>query len=237
MATFFCISTMLHDRPFTKYILFALLLVVIDQVVKLVVKLNMQLGEKIVVIDGFFSFLFVENEGAAFGMTFSSLTGTMDPITAKLLLTLLSLVLVALIIWYLYKIRNWDTLLPFFVAMILGGALGNIIDRVFYGVLFDSINYYEGGLLFGRVVDMFAFDLYNFTMPDWVPGLGGSRQSTPIWNVADMFIFVGIAVILLFQKRLFPEEETHGAKSDAKPAPQTTPAPDTKPASNQATQP
>ncbi len=211
---------MLQERPFAKYLLFAGLLVLIDQVVKLVVKLNMELGERIVVIDGFFSFLFVENEGAAFGMTFSSLTGTMDPITGKLLLTLLSLALVSLIIWYLFKIRHWDTWLPFFVAMILGGALGNIIDRVFYGVFFDHMNHYEGGLLYGRVVDMFAFDLYNFDVPDWVPLIGGTHQSTPIWNVADMFIFVGIIVIIIFQKRLFPEE-------DAPPA--VPPAPDKRP--------
>jgi signal peptidase II len=103
---------------------------------------------------------------------------------------------------------------------VLGGAIGNIIDRVFYGVWFAALNpdTYPNALFYGRVVDMFYFDLWDFRWPDWVPLVGGSQTSTPIFNLADAAISVGIVVILIFQKRLF---DIGGVRQ--KPTPNTPP--------------
>jgi signal peptidase II len=193
-------------KPFYKYLLLAFGLVGIDQVVKMLVKLNMAEHESIPVFGSFFQIYFIENKGAAFGLTISKLLApivTISEDTGKIILTVFSLILVGFIFNYLRAVARQKGMLPVLVAMILGGALGNIIDRVFYGAWFAGINSYEGGLLHGRVVDMFFFDLWNFRWPAWVPGWGGGFTSTPIFNFADACISVGIVAILIFQKRLF----------------------------------
>lgn len=196
------------SRP-QRYLLFALLIIVVDQAVKLLVKLNMQQGQgdAIGIIPGFFQIYFIENKGAAFGVTISSLLSpVMDisEVTGKIILTVLSLLLMAFIARYLLRVAHYGNKLPVYVALILGGALGNIIDRVFYGVWFNSINDYEGGWFMGRVVDMFYFDIYNGPVAEWVPLLGGSHLFLwPIFNIADTAISVGILGILIWQKKLF----------------------------------
>ncbi|MDX2063505.1 MAG: signal peptidase II [Bacteroidia bacterium] len=214
-------------KPLGKYLLVVLAVIAIDQSVKLAVKLNMALYEGIPVLGTFFQIYFIENDGAAFGLTITRLLSpivTLSDATGKLILTLFSILLVGLIGRYLYTIRHHRTGLPFWVALILGGALGNIIDRVFYGVWFAELNpeSYPNALFYGRVVDMFAFDLWRFTWPDWVPGVGGQATSTPVFNVADAAISVGIVVLLVFQRRFF----------EAKPA-----APGASSAANDATAP
>lgn len=214
-------------NPRLKYFLIAALIVLIDQIVKVVVKLNMEPNEEINLIGNLFKLHFIENKGAAFGITVSHLAGLfgadLSGEIGKLILSLFSIVAVSVIAYMLYKVASLPTKLPFFVAMILGGAVGNIIDRVFYGVIFKSINStymepfnYEGGLFHGRVVDMFFFDAWSGFLPDYIPVFGNAYLSLwPIFNVADAAISVGIVSILIFQKRFFALIEKNEA------APQT----------------
>lgn len=202
-------------NPRLKYFLIAALIVLIDQVVKVAVKLNMEPNEEINLIGNLFKLHFIENKGAAFGIGVSHLVGLfgtdLPEDTGKLILSLFSIAAVSVIGYMLYKVSSLPTKLPFFVAMILGGAVGNIIDRVFYGMIFKSINAsymepfnYEGGLFHGRVVDMFFFDAWSGFLPDYIPFFGNAYLSLwPIFNVADAAISIGIICILLFQKRFF----------------------------------
>ncbi len=197
-----------------KLIGIVLSVVILDQLTKLVVKWNMHLGEEIKIIGDFFKIHFTENPGAAFGVTLSNLfLGAITEETAKALLSVLSVFLVGGIVYYLYKIKDQKTNLPYWVALILGGAIGNIIDRLFYGIWFAKMNDYEGGFLHGRVVDMFYFDIYQGILPDWIPIWGGTYMALwPIFNIADTAISVGIVAIIVFQKSLFPEENSLDAE-------------------------
>lgn len=207
-------------KPLTKYLLIALAAVVVDQAVKLVVKLNMQLGDEFSVVGQLFKIHFVENPGAAFGVTFTDMFGLGDT-TAKLLLTLFSYLLTGVIFFYLRSVIHYRTALPVLMALILGGAVGNLIDRTFYGVWFAALNDYEGGLMHGRVVDMFYLDLWQGVVPEWVPIMGGRYYSLwPIFNIADACISCSIVVLLLFQRRLFQlEPQATGQGSVATAAP------------------
>lgn len=197
-----------------RYFLIAAAVVIIDQIIKVVVKLNMEPGSPgaIPVIDGFFSIFFVENNGAAFGLTLGNIvTGivqvfnpdyVMPEDTSKLLLSLFSLVAAGGIGWYLHVVSRHRSAMPLFVSLILGGALGNIVDRIFYGAWFAGLNDYEGGIFYGRVVDFIYFDLGDWDIPSWVPIWGGSVYPMfPIFNIADIAISVGICTLIVFQGR------------------------------------
>ncbi|HEX2899922.1 MAG TPA: signal peptidase II [Bacteroidia bacterium] len=190
-------------RLFYEYRFFwcAFLVVLIDQVVKLVVKFSMVPYEEVKVAGDFFRINYIENKGAAFGLTISDLLQkigvTLGDETAKLVLTLFSILAVMVIIYLLQSVRNARTSLPYFLSFILGGAVGNIIDRVFYGVWFAGINDYEGGLLHGRVVDMFYINLVHGEV------FGMELNLLPVFNVADAAITVGIVAIIIFQRRFF----------------------------------
>jgi signal peptidase II len=109
-------------------------------------------------------------------------------------------------VYVLYKSSGVGNRLPLYIALILGGAVGNIIDRVFYGMLFESINRYEGGLMFGQVVDMFFLDIYQGPLPEWLPIWGGSDiYLWPVFNIADAAIFCGIVAILFNQNVYFSD--------------------------------
>lgn len=195
-----------------KFFLISFIVIVIDQVTKLIVKLNMQLGEEILVLGDFFKIHFIENKGAAFGLTVGNIFNTfgvaMTEETSKLILSIFSIIAVVFIGYFLYKLSDHRSPLPYYVALIFGGALGNIIDRTFYGLFFSDINSYEGGLFHGRVVDMFYFDIWYGTVPNWVPLIGGELYSLwPIFNIADSAISIGIVVILFFQGRFFNMDE------------------------------
>lgn len=175
-----------------------------------------------------FRIYFIENEGMAFGVSFWGTTG-------KILLTLLRIAAVVFIIIYLRKLRQRKAHagLVFSMTLILAGAVGNIIDSVFYGQLFSESIWPStipaeflpagGGyapLLQGKVVDMFFFPLIKGQFPDWLPIVGGDSFLffRPVFNLADSYITVGVAIILLFQKRFFPKKstaETTASTSDA----------------------
>lgn len=214
-------------RHFADYKFFwaAFGVVLIDQMVKLVVKFSMHPYEEVKVVGNLVRINFIENKGAAFGLTVSDLLAKigipLDEETSKLVLTMFSILAVVVIIYLIQQVRHTKTSLPYFLAMILGGALGNIIDRVFYGVWFAGINDYEGGLLHGRVVDMFYVNLIHGKF------LGMEMDLLPVFNVADGAIATGIIAIILFQRRFFrygqsettetnPQEEQSG-KSEISP--------------------
>ena len=179
-----------------------LLALVIDQVIKVVVKTNMQLGDSIPVFGDWFKILFVENNGMAFGME----------IFNKIFLTGFRIVAVAFLGYVLYRLLKNDKY-PFgfilCVAMVLAGALGNIIDCLFYGEIFTSsygriaefVPWGEGYGTFmqGRVVDMFYFPL--FTWPEQLPMIGGNIFFAPVFNFADACISCSVVALFVFYRK------------------------------------
>lgn len=197
-----------------KLLILGVILVVIDQVIKILVKTNMQIGEHFSVIGNWFQIFFIENEGMAFGMKFGGAVG-------KFLLSFFRIALSgALCLWIASLVRkSVDSegklaLLPdgkpvvptgvlVGLTLITAGAFGNIIDSLFYGVIFDY-----APLMFGRVVDMFYFPLIDTTWPAWVPFVGGERLLffAPVFNFADSCVTVGAFYLILFQNRFFTRE-------------------------------
>ncbi|MEM6766561.1 MAG: signal peptidase II [Bacteroidota bacterium] len=192
-----------------KYFLISLSIIVLDQVIKFIVKLNMELREEIKVVGDVVKIHFIENKGAAFGLTVTNLAQglgfDMSEDTGKLILSLFSIVAVIAIGVVLYRMADHKSPLPIFVALIFGGAMGNIIDRTFYGVWFSHMNNYDGGLFHGRVVDMFYFDIWSGYLPEFLGG--GYYNLWPIFNIADSAISVGIVIILIFQGKFFKMDE------------------------------
>lgn len=189
-----------------KYFVFALLLILIDQTIKLwmhFVVLPGHFGE-IEIIPGFFKLHYVLNRGMAFGMELGGEYG-------KLALTLFRLVAMFGISWYVVYLHRLKSTPGFIysVAAILAGAIGNLIDSIFYGVLLDNAPFDAPFPWFnGQVIDMFyAIGLDGF-WPEWVPFLGGTYNSTPIFNFADACIFCGVVSIIIWQKSFFAEENT-----------------------------
>lgn len=181
------------------------LLLVTDQVIKLLVKTNMTLHESIE-IASWFKILFIENNGMAFGMEIGS----------KVVLSLFRIVAVVFICWYLRKLVRQGTVRVGYmvcVAMVLAGAAGNIFDSLFYGQIFSASTPYtlselvpfgEGyaPVLMGKVVDMFYFPLIVTTWPDWMPVVGGEEFIffSPVFNFADSCVSVGVVAAMLFYR-------------------------------------
>ncbi|MEN7547053.1 lipoprotein signal peptidase [Rapidithrix thailandica] len=194
---------------YLKFYLLAIGIICLDQVVKLVIHNTMELGEEIPIFGNWFKLHYTLNEGMAFGIKFGSEYG-------KLALTLFRVVAMFGIGYYIYLLvkKQVHTGFVWCVTMILGGAVGNVIDSTFYGVMLDNAPVVENHPLFypwfhGQVIDMFYFDIWQGYLPEW---LGGGYYSLwPIFNIADASIFVGVAFILIFQKRFFPDEKNKNA--------------------------
>ena len=197
--------------------IFIVLLLLVDQAIKFAVKLNMTIGESIPVFGDWFQICFIENNGMAFGMQFGGSVG-------KLALSLFRVVLIGAIIVYLRKlVRKNETPTGVLVglSLVLVGALGNVIDCLFYGEIFSASTYTKvaqlfppdggyTGLLYGKVVDMFYFPIINTTWPDWMPYCGGEEFIffRPVFNFADACISVSVIYMLIFQRDFFAQEET-----------------------------
>ncbi|MFJ1350866.1 lipoprotein signal peptidase [Capnocytophaga canimorsus] len=191
--------------------LIILVVLIIDQWSKIYIKTHFKLNDYVEVFS-WFKILFIENEGAAWG---TKIPGTYG----KLALTLFRIVAVVGIgYWLIQSIKKQrPTILIISISLILAGALGNIIDSVFYGVVFDhsygnvatlfSENPY-GTLLHGKVVDMFYFPLIDTKLPEWLPFWGGKnfRFFEPVFNVADAAISIAVGLLLVFNKKAFPKE-------------------------------
>ncbi|MGJ8760001.1 MAG: lipoprotein signal peptidase [Polaribacter sp.] len=193
-------------------ILIIFIAIILDQVIKIYVKTHFILGEEVVVFD-WFRIHFTENNGMAMGFEFGGKGG-------KLFLTLFRLIAVSGIIYWLIqnikkKVHNAVIIA---IALIFSGAVGNIIDSVFYGIIFDGSKHKiatlfadkpYGELFHGRVVDMFYFPLWQGVLPDWIPVMGGEMFTffQYIFNPADAFISIGVALLFIFSKQAFPKEE------------------------------
>lgn len=193
-------------------ILIVISAIIIDQITKIYVKTNFFLGEEVVVFD-WFRLHFTENNGMAMGFEFGGKSG-------KLFLTLFRIVAIGALIYWLKNTiqRPASKVVIIAIALILSGAIGNIIDSVFYGIIFDTPNHGVaslfpaepyGELFYGKVVDMFYFPLFEGTLPNWLPIIGGDyfKFFNYIFNPADAFISVGVALLFIYSKQAFPKED------------------------------
>lgn len=203
----------MKKRLMTSYLWLAIILLVIDQATKLVVKMNFKLGDFVEVTD-WFQIRFVENNGMAFGFEFGGEWG-------KILLNVIRIVAIVLIFGFLKKTITRNTIhytsrpLRMAWTFILAGAAGNVLDSAFYGTLFTEsygqvaeflpeVGY--APMFFGKVVDMLYFPLIDTILPDWVPFKGGERFTffDPVFNMADVFISTGVGIMLVWNKQCFP---------------------------------
>jgi len=186
------------------YYLIVLLVIVLDQVSKMAVYFNMTLNESIPVLGTWFRLHYILNEGMAFGITLDNEYG-------KLFLSLFRIIAIAILVYFFRgQIKEKaNKFLLISLALIIGGAIGNGIDSVFYGVLLD--NAAPGSIspwLHGQVIDMLYFPLFNGRFPEWLPMIGGNYFSffSAIFNLADSAIFLGAVSIIIFHNRMFAED-------------------------------
>jgi len=208
------------NRPILRNVLFFIAaLLIIDQILKIYIKTHFLLGEEVNVVGEWFRFNFIENEGMAFGLAWKGTTG-------KYFLSIFRIIAATAIFWYILKIirEKKPVLYIFSVALIFAGATGNIIDSMFYGLIFESSPFYGSGadaaalfpqdggytgFLQGKVVDMLYFPVVNGHFPSWFPFRAGEEFQffRPIFNLADSYISIAVIMILIFQKRMFPKEK------------------------------
>ncbi|MEM0938178.1 MAG: lipoprotein signal peptidase [Bacteroidota bacterium] len=188
-----------------KYFLISFLVIIIDQIVKLVVHYNMQMGTQgqILILGQLFKLHYLTNPGMAFGLK-------LDFAYGKLILTVFRIGAMFAIGYYLYKLVKTQANkgLIVCIALILGGAIGNLIDSIFYGVALDNAPYDAPTPWFhGQVIDMFYIDIWEGYLPDWIPLMGGDYMALwPVFNIADASIFIAICIIIIYQKRYFKKE-------------------------------
>ena len=194
-------------------ILTVILAILIDQISKIYIKTHFQLGEEVVVFSDWFIIHFTENNGMAWGFEFGGKAG-------KLFLTLFRIIAVLGIVYWLWQTIKSKTHSAVIIAisLILAGAVGNIIDSVLYGVIFDT-SYHNvatlfsdnpyGELFYGKVVDMLYFPMWEGNLPEWLPIWGGQHFTffNAIFNGADSWITIGVIILFLFNKQAFPKEE------------------------------
>ncbi len=203
-----------------RYFLFALLLIAIDQASKLAVHhyLYQSPGGQFKVFGDWFKLYYVTNPGMAFGIQIEHIYG-------KLFLTGFRLVAMFFIIYYMIKLAQKGAAngLLFALSMILAGAIGNLIDSIFYGVFLNNAPPGSPSPWFhGQVIDMIFIDFWEGFIPSWVPIWGNQYYTTPIFNIADSCIFIGVCLILMFQSTFFPryeEEQLSGEEQSESPSP------------------
>jgi len=192
-----------------------LFIIIIDQWVKFYIKTHFYYGEEVNVLGTWFKLHFIENEGMAFGMKLN------EAPTGKLILTLFRLVAVVFGFFLLKRLVNKQYSKGAIIcgALILAGALGNLIDSIFYGMIFTESSFHVaklvpwgqgyGKLFHGRVVDMLYFPLVDTTLPTWVPLMGGKNFVffEPVFNIADAAISTGVLVLVFFQKKLIHKKQ------------------------------
>ncbi|MEO8516734.1 MAG: lipoprotein signal peptidase [Flavobacterium sp.] len=192
-----------------KAYLIVFIILLVDQLSKIYIKTNFVLGEEIEVFS-WFRIHFIENEGLAWGTVIPGAYG-------KLVLTIFRLLVVPLIAYWLWdsvERKHSSNYLIVAISLILSGALGNIIDSVFYGVIFDDSTYKlatlftdhpYGTCLYGKVVDMLYFPLFEGNFPEWMPIWGGNHFNffNAIFNIADMAISTGVGILIVFNKKAF----------------------------------
>lgn len=196
-------------------LLIIFLIILADQVLKFWIKLNMTIGQEFPVFGNWFIIHFTENEGMAFGLTFGGEYG-------KLALSLFRLFAIMAIGWYLYDMIRKKMPFGFLlsISLILSGALGNLIDSAFYGMIFSRSSFHTVAELFpdaggyssflhGKVVDMFYFPVIQTTYPEWFPFWGGNSFIffRPVFNIADSSITTGVFMLLLFYRKHFADSK------------------------------
>lgn len=190
----------------SKYFLIAFVVIVIDQSSKLLVNHFMVIHQEVNVLGGWFKLHYLLNPGMAFGIRWDNEFG-------KLALTTFRIIAMVGIGVYLFRSARNNVHSGFLIclSLILGGAIGNVIDSTFYGVFLMNAPFESPTPWFhGQVIDMLFFPLFEFYWPDWIPLFGGNHFLffSPVFNIADSSIFIGVASILLFQKRFFKEKES-----------------------------
>lgn len=207
---------------FKKALLISAFIVVLDQFIKIYIKTHFYLGEEFPVLGNWFLLHFTENNGMAFGLELQGSWG-------KLLLSSFRVLAISGLGYYVYylckqNVHKWYIIS---MTMVFAGALGNIVDSVFYGVIFnESYNQLatifpsEGGyapIMFGRVVDMFYFPIINGVFPSWFPFWANEEFEffRPVFNLADFSISCGVGIMILNQKKFFSEDEAKNDKTSS----------------------
>lgn len=206
-----------------KCILIILAVLIVDQVIKILVKTNMTLYEQNSVMGNWFMLHFIENKGMAFGLNLPGDYG-------KVILSLFRAVAITAIGFYLSHLikQKAHPGLLFTLSLIMGGAIGNMIDSAFYGMIFSESSMFQPAVLFpadggyasflhGKVVDMFYFPLFSGVYPDWIPKLGGQSFTffRPVFNIADASISVAVIILLFRQRKYFAFMEQQKEKTNS----------------------
>ena len=209
----------------------SLAIVLVDHATKLLAKFELEpLGRPIRVIGDLFKFTYTENPGMAFGLELGS----------KLFLSIFSIVATVLIVVYLWNVREAPRGYRVALAFVLGGAVGNVIDRVFYGAVFGECFPSPEGmsrLMYGCVIDFLHVDIGTWTIPEAVPAVGGNAYALfPIGNVADVCIIIGVVLVLVtqgaFQRHIEAQASNEGVAVEGSAAPRPVdPQSDVPPAS------
>tara|TARA_B100001057_G_scaffold85153_1_gene80978 strand:- start:69 stop:713 length:645 start_codon:yes stop_codon:yes gene_type:complete len=210
--------SLLKNFDAKKSVIFILLLIILDQAIKFYIKLNYPLtiyGEMPIVDLGFFKLLFIENKGMAMGARLNNLIPFLDDDSAKLILTFFRIfACIFLVFWLRNIIKNKGSqLLIICICLICAGAIGNLIDSIFYGIIFSSSYgqiatlFPEAGyapLFYGSVVDMIQFPFATWNWPNWFPWIGGEEYTffEYVFNFADSYISTGLLLLILFNKKV-----------------------------------
>ena len=210
-------NSLLKNIDAKKSVIFVLLLIFLDQFVKIYIKLNFPItvyGDPAIIDLGFFKLLFIENKGMAMGAKLNNLIPFLDDNSAKLILTFFRIfACIGLGFWLRSIMKNKGSqLLIFCICLIFAGAVGNLIDSVFYGIVFSSSYgqvatlFPEAGyasLFYGSVVDMLQFPLATWNWPNWLPIIGGKQYTffEYVFNFAESYISTGVILVLIFNQK------------------------------------